>query len=80
MNRDRSGSEDDTASWMGKIMGMELGETPYEGSGNVGLARKIWTCSWVVEWYLSGLDSIKDGEIWKRMKVGCESCMSQARA
>lgn len=26
MNRDRSGSEDDTANRMGKIMGMELGE------------------------------------------------------
>ena len=30
---------------MGKIMGMELGE----GVEMWGLARKIWTCSWVVE-------------------------------
>lgn len=57
-------------------MGMELGE----GVEMWGLARKIWTCSWVVEWLLSGLENIEDSEIWKRMKVGCESCMCRAIA
>ena len=57
-------------------MGMELGD----GVEMWGLARKIWTCSWVVEWSLSGMENIEDGEIWKRMKVGCESCMCRAIA